>query len=478
VPARPVLALALLLVSALPRAAVGADDAPLRPATGPLTVHPTNPRYFTDGTRQPDGRLRAVYLTGSHTWNNLVDMGRSDPPEVFDYEQYLAMLARHGHNFIRLWAWDSTRWDTQANRNLGQDFVHTVAPQPWLRTGPGVALDGKPKFDLTRFNPAYFERLKARVARAGEKGIYVSVMLFEGWGLLHGNAGRAAPAGWAWRSHPFHPDNNINGIDASRGDGVRGDVHSLKHPAVNTLQAAYIRQVVDTVNDQPNLLYEVINEGGLPDWDWWVVQTLREHERGKATRHPVGITGHGKENLASMLASPADWISPGRQDGYGEDPPAWRQPKVSLHDTDHIWGVGGNPDWVWKSFLRGHNPIYMDPYDGSVLGRPNDPSREPILVAMGVTRRVAGQLNLAAMEPRPALADTGYCLAQEGREYLVYQPKADTGFAVTLAPGTYALAWLDPRTGHVVGRGSITATGDHDFKPPSGGPSVLRLQRQ
>ena len=31
------------------------------PATGPLRVHPTNPRYFTDGSG------KAIYLTGSHT---------------------------------------------------------------------------------------------------------------------------------------------------------------------------------------------------------------------------------------------------------------------------------------------------------------------------------------------------------------------------------------------------------------------------
>ena len=36
-------------------------------ATGPLRVHPTNPRYFT-----ADGQ-QAVLLTGSHTWSNLQD---------------------------------------------------------------------------------------------------------------------------------------------------------------------------------------------------------------------------------------------------------------------------------------------------------------------------------------------------------------------------------------------------------------------
>ena len=42
------------------------------PARGPLCVHPDNPRYFTDGTG------KAVYLTGAHTWNNLVGLGLRD----------------------------------------------------------------------------------------------------------------------------------------------------------------------------------------------------------------------------------------------------------------------------------------------------------------------------------------------------------------------------------------------------------------
>jgi len=40
---------------------------PQTPDMGPLTVHPTNPRYFADG----NGNV--VYLTGSHTWTNFQD---------------------------------------------------------------------------------------------------------------------------------------------------------------------------------------------------------------------------------------------------------------------------------------------------------------------------------------------------------------------------------------------------------------------
>src|SRR5258705_2445200 len=110
-----------------------APDSITAPAAGPLRVHPTNPRYFTDGAKNPDGSLRAVYLTGAHTWNNLVDMGRDDPPERFDFDAYLDFLERHGHNFIRLWACDSTTCDTRANGDLDNDFVHQVVPLPWAR---------------------------------------------------------------------------------------------------------------------------------------------------------------------------------------------------------------------------------------------------------------------------------------------------------------------------------------------------------
>ena len=104
---------------------------------GPLRVHPTNPRYFTDGTKNPDGSVRAVYLTGSHTWNNLVDMGRDDPPKAFDFDAYLDFLVRHDHNFIRMWAWDSTTWDLKSSQSwTDQKDVFKTSPQSWQRLLP------------------------------------------------------------------------------------------------------------------------------------------------------------------------------------------------------------------------------------------------------------------------------------------------------------------------------------------------------
>jgi hypothetical protein len=440
-------------------------------ASGPLRVHAENPRYFSDASG------RAVLLTGSHMWNNLVDMGRSDPPESFDFAGYLDFLERYGHNFVRLWTWDSTTWDTRANRGLGKEFAHHVSPLPWARVGPGEALDGKPKFDLNQFDPVYFDRLRKRVSEAGQRGIYVSVMLFEGWGLMHGNHGRAAPEGWAWRSHPFHPDNNLNGVDAGvEGDRDSGQPHRLANGKVNAIQAAYIRQVVDTVNDLDNVLYEVINEGGEKEWDWWVVETVRGHERGKPRQHPIGITGHGAERLASMLASPADWISPGRRDGFAEDPPAWDGKKVSLLDTDHVWGVGGNQAWVWKSFLRGHNPLFMDPYDGAVLGEPFDPRWEPIRRSLGFARELAERVDLGRMTPHDSISSTQYCLADLGAAYLVYVPAGGQAMVdLGNAQKQFAVEWLDCTTGNDRLAEAVDGGAATEFTSPFAGDSVLHL---
>jgi hypothetical protein len=447
------------------------------PAAGPLRVHPANPRYFTDGTKNADGSWKPIYLTGSHTWNNLVDMDKADPPALFDFGAYLDFLQRYGHNFIRLWTWDSVTWDSRANGKLGKDFVHHVAPLPWARTGPGNALDGKPKFDLTKFNPQYFDRLRTRVRAAGERGIYVSVMLFEGWGLSHANRRVPTADGWAYRSHPFHPDNNVNGIAGDlNGDGNVLEIHSLASDAITALQAAYIRKVVDTVNDLDNVLYEVINEGGNKEWNWWVVQTVKDYEHTKPKQHPVGITGHGGERVATMLVSPADWISPGGQDGYRDPAPAWDGRKVSLLDTDHIWGVGGNHGWVWRSFLRGHNPIFMDPYDGSILGDRFDPRFELLRRNMGYALRYARRVNLAAMTPQSELASTGFCLADPGKEYLVYLPE---GGAVTVdlsaVSGSIAVEWFNPRSGATM-QGQTTSGGRKcSFRAPFEGDAVLYL---
>lgn len=70
-------------------------------------------------------------------------------------------------------------------------------------------------------------------------------MLFEGWGLQHIEG--------AWKSHPFHPDNHVNAlIPDADGDGRGLEVHTPQVPAVTRFQEAYVRRVVEAVNDLDN----------------------------------------------------------------------------------------------------------------------------------------------------------------------------------------------------------------------------------
>ena len=189
--------------------AAAPDDAPARSIKkseaglmkGPLRVHPQNPRYFTDDSGKP------IFLTGAHTWSNLQDQGTTNPPPVFDFDRYLSFLEERNHNFIRLWAWEQARWAPWSDGKAPNPSDWFIQPNPYARSGPGLARDGKPSFDLAKFDGEYFQRLRDRVRKAGERGIYVSVMLFQGWSSAKGWLG-----GKPWLGHPFHPGQQYRGI--------------------------------------------------------------------------------------------------------------------------------------------------------------------------------------------------------------------------------------------------------------------------
>lgn len=434
------------------------------PVMGPLKVHPSNPRYFIDGSG------KAVYLTGSHMGCYLKDIGTTDPPLPFDYSGYLDFLREHNHNFIRMWTWELTKYTYPSFDGM----LRYTEPFPWPRTGPGMALDGKPKFDLSQFYQEYFDRLRARVVAARDRGIYVAIMLFEG----HGPQFSDPP--WRWDGHPFNVSNNTNGIDGDpNGDGKGLEIHTLEIPGITALQETYVRKVVDTVNDLDNVLYEISNETGpySTDWQYHMINYVKNYEANKPNQHPVGMTFQYKGGSNDALfSSPADWISPkeSRSEPYRTDPPAADGSKVIILDTDHLWGIGGNRKWVWKSFLRGMNPIYLDPYDS-----PNHAPDESIRWNLGYTLHYANRMNLAAATPQGDLASSGYCLANpvaDGAEYLVYLPD---GGAVTVdlsaSPGKLAVEWFNPSTGEKKHERMTTGGAERSFTAPFSGDAVLHI---
>ena len=77
-------------------------------------------------------------------------------------------------------------------------------------------------------------------------------MLFNGFSI----EGKGNVGGDPWQGHPFNPKNNVNGVDG----GSSKAVHTLSNPAITAHQEAYVRKVIDTVNDLDNVLYEITNE--------------------------------------------------------------------------------------------------------------------------------------------------------------------------------------------------------------------------
>ncbi len=436
---------------------------PLSPAAQPLRVHPANPRYFMDETG------KAVYLTGSHYWSNAPTTYQKwqhywQYRAEYNFEDYLNFMIANNQNFTRLWALGVFHGPA------GSEF-----PTPYLRTGPGLAHDGQSKFDLTRLDQRYYDLLRSMVQAAKDKGIYVDIMLFEGW-WLHGRPNDH------WPDHPYNPANNINDLDLSLEQ-----IHTLENSALVAIQEQYIRKVVDTVNDLDNVLFEIANEDGLGsrEWSYHWVNFIKNYESTKPYQHPVGMTyryqEYGPDNIAEknqeLFDSNADWVSPKEQSPTAETADGR---KVSILDTDHICPFQPDkncgPGFIWQAFLHGHNPIIMD-----VAGTGNGSAGlEKFRRDSGHTRRFAERMDLVAMVPSDNLVTKGpgYCLASD-REYLVYLPN---GGSVTIdlhnTEGTVSVEWFNPVNGESSSASSVTGGVSQEFTSPYSGESVLYLKKE
>src|SRR5262249_46232171 len=75
-------------------------------------------------------------------------------------------------------------------------------------TGPGYSTDGGLRFDFTKLDQSYFDRMRSRVIAAGAQGIYVSVMLFNGFEWQFDINSKDG--------NPFLDSNNVNAINCPR----------------------------------------------------------------------------------------------------------------------------------------------------------------------------------------------------------------------------------------------------------------------
>ncbi|MDH7571008.1 MAG: hypothetical protein QHJ73_15635, partial [Armatimonadota bacterium] len=233
-------------------------------SAAPIALHPENPRYFLFRGKP------TVLVTSAEHYGAVLNLD-------FNYRVYLDTLQAHGFNLTRIFTGaymeDAGAFNIQKN---------TLAPAPgrliapWARSQtPGYANGGN-KFDLTRWDDAYFARLKDFCAQAGRRGVVVEVTLF-------------CPyyADSMWNISPLKESNNVNGV----GGVPRTEALTLKHPALVAVQEAMTRKIVAELRDFDNVYYEICNEpyfGGVTlEWQRHIAATIRKAEEGFPHRHLV-----------------------------------------------------------------------------------------------------------------------------------------------------------------------------------------------
>ena len=455
-------------------------------ATGPLRALASNPHYFTDGSG------KAILLTGSQTWDSFQDLDQSSSPAAVDFTAYVSFLKSHGHNVTILW-----RKDLPTFCNWGAGGTWHVKQFPWKRTGGSsgtqVASDGLPAFDLTQLDQAYFDRLRARVIQLQQNGIYAVVELFDGLGLSNNRCSNDG--------YPFTGGNNVNGVN----DG--GGTNSMTMGSPNTItnyQDVFVQKVIDTVNDQPNVLWEPSEEA--PDNStWWqghMIALIHTYEAGKPHQHPVGYASLNvsASSDTTLYNSNADWAAPKAKlsptSSCGTGTPTC---KVNINDSDHsyfgMWNDSAqvNRNYVWENFANGNSVMFMDPYliywttgNRNLCASPSngvctgpDGRWNNMRDNLGYTLNYANKMDLAKMTPQGSLASTGFCLADNvatGAEYLVYAPNGGT-FTVNLGATTRALnvEWFNPATGATTAAAAISGGSTKSFTAPFSGDAVLYI---
>ena len=247
-------------------------------AAEPIALHPENPHYFL-WRGQP-----TVLLTSGEHYGAVLNLD-------FDRSKYLRTLAGDGLNYTRIFSGAYVEPDDAFNiaRN-------TLAPlpgrfiAPWLRSSqPGYAGGGN-RFDLDRWDPAYFERLKGFLSEASRNGVVVELSLF-------------CPMyeEMQWRLSPMNAANNIQNV----GKVDLTDVYTLDaHGGLLEIQERLVRKLVTELNGFDNLFFEICNEpyfGGVTiPWQHHIADVITDAERSLPHRHLIA------QNIANNSARVVD----------------------------------------------------------------------------------------------------------------------------------------------------------------------------
>jgi hypothetical protein len=225
-----------------------------------------------------------------------------------------ALLSHHWG----LW-YDRRRDDHQMVRRPGGAVWPPFYEQPWARSGRGKAWDGLSKYDLERFNPWYFARLKEFADLCDKKGLVLVQQMYFQHNLLE--------AGAHWADFPWRPANCLQATEFPEPppyvNGKRVFMaeafYDVRHPLRRRLHRAYIRHCLDVLGGNSNVVFLTGEEftGPLSFVQFWL-DTVTEWEKEKGRNVLVGLSCT-KDVQDAVLADPA------------------RGPRVSVIDLKYWW---------------------------------------------------------------------------------------------------------------------------------------------
>src|SRR3974390_2634532 len=207
--------LAVLLVGlALSRAARAQDV---------VRIDPNNPKYLLFRGKP------LVLISASEHYGSVIN-------RPFDFEKYLDDAAAHKmtvtRTFLLYRELQSARNPSSPCKPESPDFI-----APYVRSGPGNALDGEPIYDLDHWNPEYFDRLHHFLDAASKRGIVVELTVFSNTYVDD-----------IWALNPLRKENNRQHV----GDVEWEDYISLKNPQLVDRQKAFARKIIDKTRGYDN----------------------------------------------------------------------------------------------------------------------------------------------------------------------------------------------------------------------------------
>ena len=483
------LALALLAQFAAVSPVPQAQPAP----AAPIALHPDNPRYF-----QWRGRP-TILITSAEHYGAVMNLD-------FDYRKYLETLAADGMNYTRVFsgAYVEPEGAFKIARN-------TLAPRPgrflapWARSSQPGHPDGGNKFDLARWDDAYFARLKDFVAHAATRNVVVELTLFC---PMYEEV--------QWSLSPMNAANNVNGA----GKVGRNEVYTLdKDPALLAVQETLTRKLVTELNSFPNLFFEIANEpyfGGITmAWQHRIADVIVAAERALAAKH---LIAQNIANKSAKIADPHPAVS--IFNFHYATPPETVAMNYALNKVigDDETGFKGVSDDVYRmegwDFVIAGGGLYNNlDYsftagfeDGTFQYPPSQPGggRRALRRQLKILSDFVNGFDFVRMTPDNTVikggappAGTARALVEPGKAMAIYLRKkrvdskpatatpvaaepADPGaLQVDLSEGRWRAEWVDTMTGAVVRALEMNGGGVRAFPPPDYAVDIaLRLRRQ